>query len=75
MKTFIALVHKDEDSAWGVSFPDLPGCFSAADTLADVLPQAGEALELWFEDEPWLKPAAWKPSEPKSPRIWPRVPF
>jgi hypothetical protein len=28
MKTFIALVHKDEDSAWGVSFPDLPGCFS-----------------------------------------------
>jgi predicted RNase H-like HicB family nuclease len=55
MKTFIALVHKDEDSAWGVSFPDLPGCFSAADTLADVLPQAGEALELWFEDEPLVE--------------------
>jgi predicted RNase H-like HicB family nuclease len=55
MKIFIALVHKDEDSAWGVSFPDLPGCFSAADTLADVLPQAGEALELWFEDEPLVE--------------------
>jgi len=50
MKTFIALVHKEADSAWGVSFPDLPGCFSAADTLEDVLPNACEALELWFED-------------------------
>ena len=40
MKTYIALVHKDADSAWGVSFPDLPGCFSAADTLDDVLPKA-----------------------------------
>lgn len=55
MKIFIALVHKDEGGAWGVSFPDLPGCFSAADTLADVLPQAGEALELWFEDEPLVE--------------------
>lgn len=56
MKTFIALVHKDEDSAWGVTFPDLPGCFSAADTLAGVLPQAVEALELWFEDQPVVEP-------------------
>ncbi|WP_062784989.1 type II toxin-antitoxin system HicB family antitoxin [Novosphingobium capsulatum] len=56
MKTFIALVHKDEDSAWGVTFPDLPGCFSTADTLAEVLPQAVEALELWFEDQPLAEP-------------------
>lgn len=50
MKTYFALVHKDEHSAYGVTFPDLPGCFSAADDLADVLPNACEALELWFED-------------------------
>lgn len=56
MKTYIALVHKDADSAWGVSFPDLPGCFSAADTLDDVLPKACEALELWFEDQPQVEP-------------------
>lgn len=49
MKTFFALVHKDSDSAFGVSFPDLPGCFSAADRMEDVLPNACEALELWFE--------------------------
>jgi predicted RNase H-like HicB family nuclease len=24
-------VHKEEDSAVGVVFPDLPGCFSAGD--------------------------------------------
>ncbi|BAI95836.1 conserved hypothetical protein [Sphingobium indicum UT26S] len=50
MKYFYAVVHKDADSAFGVSFPDLPGCFSAADRLEDVLPNAVEALELWFED-------------------------
>lgn len=50
MTHFYALIHKDEGSAFGVSFPDLPGCFSAADTEADVLPNACEALDLWFED-------------------------
>ncbi len=50
MKYFYALVRKDDDSAFGVEFPDLPGCFSAADDLEDVLPNACEALELWFED-------------------------
>lgn len=50
MKTYLALVHKEPGSAYGVSFPDLPGCFSAADDLDDVLPKACEALELWFED-------------------------
>jgi predicted RNase H-like HicB family nuclease len=50
MKTFYAIVHKDPDSAFGVQFPDAPGCFSAADDLADVLPNAAEALSLYFDD-------------------------
>ena len=50
MKYFYAVVHKDADSAFGVEFPDLPGCFSAADDLENILPNACEALELWFED-------------------------
>jgi len=50
MKTYFAVVHKDDNSAYGVSFPDLPGCFSAADRLEDVVPNACEALALWFED-------------------------
>jgi len=56
MKYFYAVVHKDADSGFGVIFPDLPGCFSAADRLEDVLPNAVEALELWFEDADEVDP-------------------
>ncbi|PZU10279.1 type II toxin-antitoxin system HicB family antitoxin [Sphingomonas sp.] len=51
MKYFYAIVHKDEGSAYGVTFPDLPGCFSAADDMEDVVPNAVEAMELWLEDQ------------------------
>ena len=50
MKTYLALVHKEADSAYGLSFPDLPGCFAAADSETDILQAGAEALELWFED-------------------------
>src|SRR5690606_7538040 len=56
MKYFYALVHKDADGAFGVTFPDLPGCFSAADNLDDVLPNAAEALALWFDDQEEVVP-------------------
>jgi predicted RNase H-like HicB family nuclease len=51
MTYYHAIVHKDEDSAFGVHFPDLPGCFSAADTLDEVMPMAVEAASLYLEDE------------------------
>lgn len=50
MPHYIAVVHKDADSAFGISFPDLPGCFSAADTSEDLIANAMEALELWSDD-------------------------
>ena len=56
MRHFIGIVHKDEDSAYGISFPDVPGCFSASDTLEDLVKNASEALALWFEDEPMVEP-------------------
>ena len=46
MSTYIALVHKDEDSSFGVQFPDLPCCFSAADEMDDLVGNAAEALSL-----------------------------
>jgi predicted RNase H-like HicB family nuclease len=49
MKPYIAIVHQEGDSAYGVSFPDAPGCFSAADELDDLFAMATEALELWEE--------------------------
>ena len=56
MKIFHAIVHKDDDSAFGISFPDLPGVFSAADDEADLIGQATEALALYFETEPMIDP-------------------
>jgi predicted RNase H-like HicB family nuclease len=44
MAGYIALVHKDEGTSYGVSFPDVPGCISAGDTLEEALINAGEAL-------------------------------
>ena len=39
-----ALVDKDEDSDFGVSFPDFPGCVSAGETAEEALLGAQEAL-------------------------------
>ena len=50
MSHFIALVHKEKGSAFGVQFPDIPGCFSAADKMDDLIANATEALSLWAED-------------------------
>jgi predicted RNase H-like HicB family nuclease len=41
---YIAFVHKEPDSCYGVSFPDFPGCISAGDTLDSALSNAVEAL-------------------------------
>lgn len=35
--------------AYGVVVPDLPGCFSAGDTLDEAMDNAKEAIELWLE--------------------------
>lgn len=58
MKYYIAIVHRDENSAYGLTFPDLPGCFAAADTWDEIPAAAAEALDLWFEDQPDVEPAA-----------------
>lgn len=41
---YIALVHKDEGTSYGVSFPDVPGCISAGDTFEEAITNAAEAL-------------------------------
>lgn len=49
MTAYIALIHKDADSDFGVSFPDLPGCFSAGSTLEEARAMAEEALALHIQ--------------------------
>jgi len=58
MRNYIALVSKDPGSVWGVHFPDLPGCTSAADTMEAAVDNAGRALRLWAEDEADLPDAS-----------------
>jgi predicted RNase H-like HicB family nuclease len=52
MRIYIGIVHQENNSAFGIHFPDVPGCFSAADDMTDLLTNASEALALHLEDEP-----------------------
>jgi predicted RNase H-like HicB family nuclease len=45
----IAIEPGTTEQAWGVVVPDLPGCFSAGDTLDEAMDNAREAIELWLE--------------------------
>ena len=37
-------IHKDEHSVYGVTVPDLPGCFSWGDSVANAMKNAREAI-------------------------------
>ena len=43
---YIAYLHKDRDSDFGVSFPDFPGCVTAGKTLEQARRMAAEALAM-----------------------------
>ena len=45
----IAIETGTATHAYGVVVPDLPGCFSAGDTLDEAMANAKEAIELWLE--------------------------
>jgi len=44
-------VHHEEGSAFGVTVPDFPGCFSAADSWDDLPRLTQEAIEVHCEGE------------------------
>ena len=46
---FPIVIHKDDDSDFGVTIPDLPGCFTLGETFEDALDMAVEAAELHLE--------------------------
>jgi predicted RNase H-like HicB family nuclease len=48
MAGYIALVHKDVGTSYGVSFPDVPGCISAGDTFEEAVANAAQALDGHF---------------------------
>jgi predicted RNase H-like HicB family nuclease len=57
-------VHKDEDTAYGLTFPDFEGCFSGADEMQEIQRMAQEAVEVHFDGEDIPLPA------PSSPEQW-----
>ena len=63
MREYIALIHKDAGSDYGVSFPDLPGCVTAGVDLDDARRMAEEALALHLagmaeDEEPIPEPSS-----------------
>ena len=49
MPNYIAVVHKEPASDYGVSFPDFPGCITAGKTIDEAKDLAYEALLLHWE--------------------------
>ena len=47
---YIAVIHHDPGSAFGVSFPDFPGCITAGKTFEEARARAAEALRLCIEE-------------------------
>ena len=41
--------HKDTDSLYGVTVPDIPGCFSAGETIEEALSNTREAIVFHLE--------------------------
>ncbi len=46
---FPVVLHKDNSSDYGVTVPDLPGCFSAGKSVDEALSMAKEAIEFYLE--------------------------
>ena len=46
---FPVVLHTDDGQHYGVTVPDMPGCFSAGDGLDDALSSVQEAMDLHLE--------------------------
>ena len=47
---FPVVIHKDETSGYGVTVPDLPGCFSAGDSIEEAIVSGHEAIACHLMD-------------------------
>ncbi len=80
MMKYPVVIHKDDQSDFGVIVPDLPGCFSAGASEVDALVCATEAAEchiegLLMDGEPIPEPSAFSSDlqnefDPERSGIW-----
>ena len=54
MARYVALIRKEADGCYGVSFPDLPGVITGGDTIDEAMEEAAEVLQFAAED--WTNP-------------------
>lgn len=60
----LAALHKDEHSVYGVTIPDLPGCFSSGEDIAEAVNNAREAA--YFHIEGMIEDGTFKAITPRS---------
>ena len=46
MTSYLAIVHKEKNSQYGVCFPDFPGCITAGENVEEAYALAQEVLEM-----------------------------
>ena len=46
---FPVVLHTDDGTRYGITVPDLPGCFSGGDSIDDALDNVREAIDLHLE--------------------------
>jgi predicted RNase H-like HicB family nuclease/predicted transcriptional regulator len=49
MANYLAIIHKDPKSEYGVSFPDFPGCVTAGRSIDEAREMAQDALALHIQ--------------------------
>lgn len=67
-----AVFHPLDDGGFFISFPDLPGCMTEGNDIAEALFMAQDALEMWLagaEDHKDPIPAPSAPPEVQSPEF------
>lgn len=64
MTHYIALIHKEPDSGYGVSFPDLPGVITGGDSIDEAMRNAPEVLAFAAED--WTEQTGHPFPQPRS---------
>jgi predicted RNase H-like HicB family nuclease len=74
MRYPIAIELGDETHAYGVVVPDLPGCFSAGDSLDESVNNAEEAIVAWIDatldaGEPIPQPSSIEVSRTQHPDL------
>jgi predicted RNase H-like HicB family nuclease len=55
---FPVVIHKDADSDYGVTIPDMPGCFTAGSTIEEAVSNIQDAAECHYTGEAELPVAS-----------------